>query len=224
MKPKFDYLHREVQRAAGPAAHPAAGPRPGRAWRCSRRPAAAPRRASAAPAARPRSANPLAGKPLENHLEIYNWSQYDDPSTYTKFKELPAEAKAGLKVHETYYSSATTSCWPSCNAGGTTYDIIAPSQNAVAELIQEKKLMALDHGAAAQPEEPRPVVPQAVVRPDRRVPRHQGLRHHDVLLQQQDRHRAAEDHARLLQACCRSTSARAGPTCSTVPRRSCRSR
>src|SRR5438874_7933658 len=29
-------------------------------------------------------------------------------------------------------------------------------------------------GAAAQPEEPRPVVPQAVVRPDRRVPRPQG--------------------------------------------------
>ncbi len=47
----------------------------------------------------------LAGKPLENHLEIFNWSQYDDPSTYTKFKAQPAVAAAGLTLHETYYSS-----------------------------------------------------------------------------------------------------------------------
>jgi spermidine/putrescine transport system substrate-binding protein len=85
----------------------------------------------------------LAGKPLENHLEIFNWSEYDDPSTYTKFKELPAESKAGLKIHETYYSS-NDELLAKLNAGGTTYDIIAPSQNAVAQLIQEKKLLAMD--------------------------------------------------------------------------------
>ena len=31
----------------------------------------------------------LAGKPIENMLEIFNWSEYDDPSTYAKFKKLP---------------------------------------------------------------------------------------------------------------------------------------
>lgn len=85
----------------------------------------------------------LAGKPLENHLEIFNWSEYDDPSTYKKFKALPAEAKAGLQIHETYYSS-NDELLAKLNAGGTTYDIIVPSQNAVAQLIQEGKLMKLD--------------------------------------------------------------------------------
>ncbi len=85
----------------------------------------------------------LAGKPLENHLEIFNWSEYDDPSTYKKFMALPAEAKAGLKIHETYYSS-NDELLAKLNAGGTTYDVIAPSQNAVAQLIETHKLMKLD--------------------------------------------------------------------------------
>jgi spermidine/putrescine transport system substrate-binding protein len=89
------------------------------------------------------SADALAGKPLENHLEIFNWSEYDDPSTYKKFMALPPEAKAGLKIHETYYSS-NDELLAKLNAGGTTYDIIAPSQNAVAQLISEGKLMKLD--------------------------------------------------------------------------------
>src|SRR5207245_7241705 len=89
------------------------------------------------------SANPLAGKPLENHLEIYNWSEYDDPSTFSKFKKLPAEVKAGTTVHETYYSS-NDELLAKLHAGGTSYDIIVPSQNAVAELIQENSLMRLD--------------------------------------------------------------------------------
>ncbi len=146
MKPKFDYLHREVQRAAG--------------RRLNRREAlglggmaifAAAAAAcgnttttggtSSSPAGTP--ANPLAGKPLENHLEIYNWSQYDDPSTFTKFTHLPAEKKAGMTTHETFYSS-NDELLAKLHAGGTGYDIIVPSQNAVAELIQEKGLMALD--------------------------------------------------------------------------------
>ena len=65
--------------------------------------------------------------------------------------------------------------------------------------------MALDPAAPAQPEEPRPVVPEAVVRPDRPVPRDQGLRHHDVLLHQHRRHGQPEDDARLLRRCCPST-------------------
>jgi spermidine/putrescine-binding protein len=89
------------------------------------------------------SADALSGKPVEKHLEIYNWSEYDDPSTYKKFMALPAEAKAGLKIHETYYSS-NDELLAKLNAGGTTYDIIAPSQNAVAQLIQEGKLLKLD--------------------------------------------------------------------------------
>ena len=89
------------------------------------------------------SGSGLAGEPLEDHLEIFNWSEYDDPSTYTKFEKLPDEEQAGLKIHETYYSS-NDELLAKLNVGGTSYDIIAPSQNAVAQLIEEGKLYALD--------------------------------------------------------------------------------
>jgi spermidine/putrescine transport system substrate-binding protein len=147
MKPKLDYLHREVQRAAGRsigrrqalglggmALLAAAAAACGKTTTTSGG-------TSASPAGS--AANTLAGRPLENHLEIYNWSQYDDPSTFTKFRKLPAEAKAGMTTHETFYSS-NDELLAKLHAGGTGYDIIVPSQNAVAELIEEKGLMALD--------------------------------------------------------------------------------
>src|SRR5215467_1935412 len=147
MKPKFDYLHREVQRAAGrridrrealglggmailAAAAAACGSTTTTTGGGAQNPAGA-------------GGNPLTHKPLENHLEIYNWSQYDDPSTFTKFTKLPAEAKAGMTNHETFYSS-NDMLLAKLHAGGTGYDIIVPSQNAVAELIDKKGLMALD--------------------------------------------------------------------------------
>jgi spermidine/putrescine transport system substrate-binding protein len=147
MKPKLDYLHREVQRAAGhrinrrealglggmailAAAAAACGSTTTTNSGGSQNAAAA-------------GGNPLTHKPLENHLEIYNWSEYDDPSTFTKFTKLPAEAKVGMTTHETFYSS-NDELLAKLHAGGTGYDIIVPSQNAVAELIQEKGLLALD--------------------------------------------------------------------------------
>ena len=93
--------------------------------------------------AAPTASNTLAGRPLESKLQIYNWSQYDAASTYTKFENLPAEKAAGLNIHETYYSS-NDELLAKLNAGAGGYDIIAPSQNAVAQLIQEGKLMAMD--------------------------------------------------------------------------------
>src|SRR5690242_3808474 len=83
MKPKFDYLHREVQRAAGrhinrrealglggmailAAAAAACGTTTTTSGGGSQNSAGA-------------GGNPLTHKTLENHLEIYNWSQYDDP-------------------------------------------------------------------------------------------------------------------------------------------------
>ena len=147
LKPKLDYLHREVQRAAGhrinrrealglggmailAAAAAACGSTTTTTGGGSQNPAGS-------------GGNPLTHKPLENHLEIYNWSEYDDPSTFTKFTKLPAEMKAGMTTHETFYSS-NDELLAKLHAGGTGYDIIVPSQNAVAELIQEKGLMALD--------------------------------------------------------------------------------
>ena len=141
MKPKLDYLHREVQQAAGrPLTRRQALGLGGMALFAAACGSTSTTQSGSSPTA---SSNPLAGKPLENHLEIYNWSEYDDPSTFAKFKKLPAEAKAGMTVHETFYSS-NDELLAKLHAGGTSYDIIAPSQNAVAELIQEKSLMRLD--------------------------------------------------------------------------------
>ncbi len=84
------------------------------------------------------AADPLAGKPMESNLVIYNWSQYDDPSTYKSFK-----TKNNVAIKETYYSS-NDELLAKLQAGGTGYDIIVPSQNAVGELVQLGSLMKLD--------------------------------------------------------------------------------
>src|SRR5947209_19573294 len=100
-KPKLDYVYREVQRASG-----------GRFTRrealglaglailaaaCGKTNTTSSGGSTSAPGVTS-SKNPLTGAPLEDHLEIYNWQEYDDPSTYTKFKKLPDEAKAGLTI------------------------------------------------------------------------------------------------------------------------------
>ena len=144
MEPKLAYLHREVQRAAGGRLNrrEALG-LGGMAILAAAAAACGASTTTSGGTSKSPAANLLAGKPLENHLEIYNWSQYDDASTFTKFTKLPAEARVGLKTHETFYSS-NDELLAKLHAGGTNYDIIVPSQNAVAELIQEKSLMALD--------------------------------------------------------------------------------
>jgi spermidine/putrescine transport system substrate-binding protein len=144
VKPKLDYLYREVQRSAGrPLDRRQALGLGGMALLAAAAAACGSTNTGGGPAQSSSSSNSLAGKPLENHLEIYNWSQYDDPSTFTKFAHLAAEKKAGMTVHETFYSS-NDELLAKLHAGGTSYDIIVPSQNAVAELIDEKGLMALD--------------------------------------------------------------------------------
>ncbi|HEX5557031.1 MAG TPA: spermidine/putrescine ABC transporter substrate-binding protein [Gaiellales bacterium] len=83
--------------------------------------------------------NTLAGKPIENELVIYNWSEYDAASTTKKFEAN----NPSTNVKETFYSS-NDELLAKLSAGGTGYDIIVPSQNAVAQLITENGLMSLD--------------------------------------------------------------------------------
>ena len=91
------------------------------------------------PASSAGGGNTLAGKPIENALIIYNWSEYDANSTFKKFEA----AHPATNVKETFYSS-NDELLAKLSAGGTGYDIIVPSQNAVAELISENGLMSLD--------------------------------------------------------------------------------
>lgn len=141
-KPNLDRLHREVQRIVGRPIARRSALGLGGLMLLSACGSTSTGQASPGGSTASQSTG-LAGKPLENHLEIFNWSEYDDPSTYKKFMALPDEAKAGLKIHETYYSS-NDELLAKLNAGGTTYDVIAPSQNAVAQLIQENKLLKID--------------------------------------------------------------------------------
>jgi spermidine/putrescine transport system substrate-binding protein len=142
-KGKFDYLHRQVQRAAGmPISRRHALGLGGLAILA----AACGTTTTTGGGSSPKptnSANPLTGQPLESKLEFYNWSQYDDPSTFKKFMQLPDEAAVGMKTHETFYSS-NDELLAKVNAGGAAYDIVVPSQNAVAQLIEEGKLFSLD--------------------------------------------------------------------------------
>jgi spermidine/putrescine transport system substrate-binding protein len=143
-KPKLDALHRDVEAIAGrPINRRQAIGLGGLMLLAAACGGTTSTSSGGTPASGGSTGNSLAGQPVEDHLEIFNWSQYDDPSTYTKFTKLPDVAAAGLKIHETYYSS-NDELLAKMNAGGTTYDIIAPSQNAVAQLIEEGKLMALD--------------------------------------------------------------------------------
>jgi len=146
-KPRLDQLHRKVEAAAG--------------VRLSRRQAlglggmallggvfatacgTSTSGGDSASAASPEATSTLAGKPLEDKLQIYNWVQYDPKSTYRGFKNLPEAKAVGLSINETYFSS-NDELLAKLHAGAGGYDIIVPSQNAVAQLIEEKKLMALD--------------------------------------------------------------------------------
>jgi spermidine/putrescine transport system substrate-binding protein len=83
--------------------------------------------------------NSLAGKPMESNLVIYNWSEYDAASTTKKFEAN----HPSTNVKETFYSS-NDELLAKLAAGGTGYDIIVPSQNAVAQLISQNGLMSLD--------------------------------------------------------------------------------
>ncbi|HSD02536.1 MAG TPA: spermidine/putrescine ABC transporter substrate-binding protein [Gaiellales bacterium] len=144
MRPKFDYLHREVEDLAGTRmSRRAALGLGGLALLAAACGGSTNAGGGGNNGAASQPADALKGKPLEDQLVIYNWSQYDDPSTYKKFEQLPDEAKAGLKIHETYYSS-NDELLAKLHAGGTGYDIVVPSQNAVGELIEEGGLMKLD--------------------------------------------------------------------------------
>jgi len=144
-KPELDKLHRKVEAAAG--------------MRLSRREAlglggmallglglaaaGCGTSTTAGDAATPAATSTLAGLPMESELQIYNWVEYDPKSVYTGFKNLPDPKAAGLKISETYFSS-NDELLAKLHAGATGYDIIVPSQNAVAQLITEKMLMAMD--------------------------------------------------------------------------------
>lgn len=71
-------------------------------------------------------------------LVIYNWGDYIDPDLLTKFTK-----ETGIKVqYETFDSNEAM--YTKVKQGGTTYDILVPSDYMINKMIQEKLLVKLD--------------------------------------------------------------------------------
>lgn len=83
------------------------------------------------------STSSLAGKPIEGQLNVYDWTEYEDPKSIEAFTKATS-----VKLEHSFYSD-NGEMIAKLNAGGA-YDVIVPSQNAVAQLIETGQLMELD--------------------------------------------------------------------------------
>lgn len=73
-----------------------------------------------------------------NKLVIYNWGDYIDPELLTKFTK-----ETGIKVeYETFDSNEAM--YTKVKQGGTTYDIVIPSDYTIDKMIKENLLVKLD--------------------------------------------------------------------------------
>jgi spermidine/putrescine transport system substrate-binding protein len=82
----------------------------------------------------------LAGKPLENALNIYNWSQYLNPDTLKQFQA----AHSGMTVKQDTYAS-NEDMLAKIEAGAKGYDIVVPTGYMVKIMIEKNLLYPIDH-------------------------------------------------------------------------------
>lgn len=75
---------------------------------------------------------------LSDELLFYTWVEYIDPVIKEQF-----EAECGVKIIETNFDSNET-LLGTLLAGGTGYDVIAPSDYMVQLMVEEKMLMEID--------------------------------------------------------------------------------
>src|SRR5260370_40677066 len=91
IKPKFDYLHREVQRAAGrPLSRRQALGLGGMALFAAACGSTATAQIGTSSTSSSASADPPAGEPLESHLAMHNWVHDHDTPTLPSVRKLPA--------------------------------------------------------------------------------------------------------------------------------------
>ncbi|WIV19020.1 ABC transporter substrate-binding protein [Paenibacillus polygoni] len=74
-----------------------------------------------------------------NTLTIYNWGDYIDPELIAEFEE-----ESGMKVvYQTFDSNEAM--MTKIQQGGTTYDVVIPSEYAISKMKEEDLLIPLDH-------------------------------------------------------------------------------
>ncbi|KZK37214.1 ABC transporter substrate-binding protein [Lactococcus taiwanensis] len=78
-------------------------------------------------------------KTANNSLTIFNWGEYIDPELITKF-----EKETGYKVNYMTFDS-NEAMYSKVKQGGTSYDIVVPSDYMIEKMAQEHLLKKLDH-------------------------------------------------------------------------------
>jgi spermidine/putrescine transport system substrate-binding protein len=71
-------------------------------------------------------------------LNVFNWGEYMDESLITEF-----EQKTGIKVNYKTYDTNET-LLAKLDAGGSSYDVVFPSDYAISEMIRNDMLLPLD--------------------------------------------------------------------------------
>ena len=82
---------------------------------------------------------PGCGQQEGNVVNIYNWGEYIDESIFEEF-----EAETGITVNYNTFSS-NEMLYSSIKGGGSSYDVIIPSDYMVARMISEDLLLELDY-------------------------------------------------------------------------------
>lgn len=83
--------------------------------------------------------NSSEGYSSGNTLTIYNWGDYIDPELITEFEE-----ESGLKVvYQTFDSNEAM--MTKIQQGGTTFDVVIPSEYAISKMKEDDLLIPLDH-------------------------------------------------------------------------------
>ena len=80
----------------------------------------------------------------DNEITVYNWGQYISDGTDGSIDVIAAfEEETGIKVNYLTFDS-NESMYTKLKTGGTTYDVIIPSDYMIGKLIEENMLEPLD--------------------------------------------------------------------------------
>ena len=87
---------------------------------------------------------PLPVHAAANEITVYNWGQYISDGTDDCLDVIAAfEEETGIKVNYLTFDS-NESMYTKLKTGGTTFDVIIPSDYMIAKLISEDMLEPLD--------------------------------------------------------------------------------
>ena len=78
------------------------------------------------------------GQKEENVVNVYNWGEYIDESIFDDF-----EAQTGIRVNYNTFAS-NEMLYSTLKSGGSSYDVVIPSDYMIARMIDENMLLPLD--------------------------------------------------------------------------------